>query len=130
MTEKTGNNFFRFNRKIKLNEGNLFSAKNIKIQILNLKNEVRINTFKITLIFFYEILSQENIDLYNRLKLEVLGSFFGVKDINILMKLFRKIKYTNTPFILISTGSSYEKINDICSNFLQYIIIFCFNKQK
>lgn len=52
MPEKTGNNFFRFNRKIKLNEGNLFSAKNIKIQILNLKNEVRINTFKINLIFF------------------------------------------------------------------------------
>lgn len=48
------------------------------------------------------------------------------------MKLFIKIKYTNTPFILISTGSSCQKINDICSNlnFLQYIIIFCFNKQK
>ena len=42
----------------------MISAKNIKIQILNLKNEVKINIFNFNLIFFYEILDQENIDLF------------------------------------------------------------------
>ena len=93
----------------------MISAKNIKIQILNLKNEIKINIFNFNLIFFYELLEQENIDLFYRLRLEIIGNFFGVQDINILMKLFNKINETNEPFILISTGSSYVKINNICS---------------
>ena len=90
--------FFHFNKSRKLdNNHDLNSAKNIKIQILNLKNEVKINIFPINLIFFYENIVQENIDLFYRLRLETLGSFFGVQNINILMKIFNIIIRENEP---------------------------------
>ena len=125
--------FFHFNKVKKLdNNHDLISAKNIKIQILNLKKEVKINIFWINLILFYETHEQENIDLYYRLRLEIMGNFFGVQDINILMKLFNEFEQENEPFILISTGSSYVKINNICSKIknLAHIIIFCMQKYK
>ena len=64
--------------------------------------------------------------------MEIIGNFFGVQDINILMKLFNKINETNEPFILISTGSSYVKINNICAKLknISHIIIFCMHKYK
>ncbi len=128
---KSSNLHFNKLRKID-NNYDLISAKNIKIQILNLKNEIKINIFNFNLIFFYELLEQENIDLFYRLRLEIIGNFFGVQDINILMKLFNKINETNEPFILIYTGSSYVKINKICSKLknITHIIIFCMEKYK
>ena len=129
---KTSSSFFHFNKKSKLNGLNLYSADNIKKRILSLQNEVQINKLKINLIFFYEVMSEENFNLYNLLKLEVIGGFYGVQDINILMNLFNKIYNINSPFILISTGTSFEKIKDICIqlNFLKYIIIFCLDKRR
>jgi hypothetical protein len=131
MPEKTSNLHYNKIRKID-NNYDLISAKNIKTQILNLKNEVKINIFSFNLIFFYEKLEQENIDLFYRLRLEITGNFFGVQDINLLKKLFKKINKTNESFILISTGSSYVKINDICSKLknISLVIIFCMEKYK
>ena len=81
---------------------------------------------KINLIFFYENITEENVFLYNRLKLEVQGGFFGVIDVDVLIKLLSKIEALNSPFILISTGSSFQKINYICNRFacIKNIIIY------
>ena len=77
-------------------------------------------------------MSKENVDLYNLLKLEVIGGFYGVQNINILMNLFNRIYCINSHFILISIGTSFEKIKDICIqlNFLKYIIIYCLDKRR
>jgi hypothetical protein len=66
------------------------------------------------------------------MKLEILGGFFGVQKLDILIKLFEKLKEENTSFILISTGSSFEKIKELCNNydFIKYIIIFCMDIAK
>ena len=50
MPGKSSNLHFNKIRKID-NNYDLISAKNIKIQILNLKNEVKINIFNFNLIF-------------------------------------------------------------------------------
>ena len=108
---------------------NSYEAKHIKIKIASLTKEIQINKLKINLIFFYEDFSDENIDLYNRLKLDVLGGYFGIRRIDIFKKLLEEIKKdeSGASFILISIGSSFKKIAEICKYFdcIKYIIIFC-----
>ena len=109
-----------------------YDAKTIKAKIRLLTNEIKVKKYKINLIFFYEKMTNENINIYNRMKLEILGGFFGVQKLDILIKLFEKLKEENTSFILISTGSSFEKIKELCNNydFIKYIIIFCIDIVK
>ena len=112
-----------------------YVAKSIKERIALLKNEINVKKFKINLIFFYEEKSDENNEnknIYNRLKLQVLGGFFGVQNQDILKSLFNILEKENTSFILITTGSSFIKIKDICNefNFIKHIIIFCMNINK
>ena len=106
-----------------------YEAKDIKVKIASLTTEIKINKLKINLIFFYEELSDENIALYNRLKLDILGGYFGVRKVDIFKKLLYEIKNdeSGSSFILISIGSSFEKIVIICKEFecIKYIIIFC-----
>jgi hypothetical protein len=52
--------FFHFNKIRKLdNNRDLISAKNIKIQILNLQKEVKINIFGLILYFFMKNLNKK-----------------------------------------------------------------------
>ena len=59
--------------------------------------------------------------------MQVLGGFFGVKKIDILKKLFQKLEEENASFILITTGSSFKNIKELCDeyNFIKHVIIFC-----
>jgi len=117
---------------------NSYEAKDIKVDIASLVKEIKINKLKINLIFFYEEFSDENIDLYNKLKLNILGGYFGVRKVYIFEKLLNEMKIdkSGSSFILICIGSSFEKIDKICNEFdcIKYIIIFCFDvnfyKQK
>ena len=104
-----------------------YDAESIKERISLLKDEITVTKFKINLIFFYEEMSNENKNIYNRLKLQVLGGFFGVKKIDILKKLFQKLEEENASFILITTGSSFKNIKELCDeyNFIKHVIIFC-----
>ena len=121
----------------KFNSGynkNSYEAKDIKIEIVSLSKEIKINKLKINLIFFFEDFSNENVDLYNKLKLDILGGFFGVRKVEIFKKLLYEIKMdkSDSSFILISIGSSFEKIVNICDNYdcIKYIIIFCMKVNK
>ena len=109
-----------------------YEAEYIKYKMISSKKEAKIDKLKINLIFFYENMTEENRNLYNRLKLIVEGAFFGVQDKDILKDLLSKIKKVDSSFILISTGSSFQKISNICIRFLsiKYILIYCFNVNK
>lgn len=104
-----------------------YSAKSIGYKINSLRENVKINMLKINLIFFYETRSEENVNLYNNLKLRVLGGYYGCTDVKIFKKLLKKIEQTNSPFIVISIGSSFEKIEKYCNRFncVKHIILFC-----
>ena len=110
---------------------NSYEAKDIKVDIASLVKEIKINKLKINLIFFYEDFSDENVDLYNKLKLNILGGYFGVRKVDIFEKLLNEMKIdkSGSSFILICIGSSFEKIDKICNEFdcIKYIIIFCMN---
>ena len=117
-----------FQQNFKLNE-DPYDARKIMSQINKFKKEVKINNLKINLIYFYEDMSQENIHLYNQLKLEVLGGFYGCREGKIFKTLISEIENNNSPFIVISIGSSFEKIYKACkkSHCVKYIILFCAN---
>jgi len=104
-----------------------YSVKAIVSKINSLRKKVKIKMLKINLIYFYETKSQENVNLYNYLKLRVLGGYYGCTDVKIFKKLLYKIEETNSPFIVISIGSSFEKIEKICKRFncIKHIILFC-----
>ena len=109
-----------------------YGVDNIKLKIIQLQKEIQVHKLKLNLIFFYEERSKENVEIYNRLKLEVLGGFFGVQDVNILKKLLLEIKNLNSSFILITTGFSFHKINNLCIklNGIKDIIIYCMDIYK
>ena len=112
-----------------------YDASTIKSKINVLKDALSDfdeKKLKINLIFFYEKLTDENVDLYNRLKLGVLGGFFGVQNVDVLKKLLLDLERYQTSFILISTGSSFEKINKFCQNLncITQIYIFCGDVEK
>ena len=120
-------------KKLSVNKNqNFYDSETIKKKIISLKNEVKIDKLKINLIFFYEGKSQENVNIYNKLKLEVLGGFFGVQKVDILIKLLSRLEGLNTSFTLISTGSSFQKVEKFCCklNCIQQIIIYCFDLDK
>ena len=132
------NNFFDPHFKanilnLNISDDDPYSAEDIKNKIMALRPEIKITKLKINLIFFYEDdITKENVDKYNELKLQVSGDFYGVKDINLLIKLLLKSESENSSFILISTGSSFEKINDFCKKLksIKYIIIYCMEVEK
>lgn len=122
-------NFYkkRLNRSI-----DPYDAKYIKNKMILLKNEVKIEKLKINLIFFYENMTEENNNLYNKLKLIVEGAFFGIQNKDVLQELLLKIQKVDSSFILISTGSSFQKVSNICNRFLciKHILIYCFDVNK
>ena len=106
-----------------------YDAENIKEKMILLRNQAKVNKIKINLIFFYENMTKENNNLYNRLKLVIEGAFFGVQNKDVLQELLLKIEKVDSSFILISTGSSFKKISNICARFLciKHILIYCFD---
>lgn len=109
-----------------------FDAETIKRKIISLKKEIKFEKLKLNLIFYYENKSKENTDIYNRLKLEILGGFFGIQKLNILKNLFKKLENEHTSIILISTGSSFENIRALCESydFIKNIVIYCMDVKK
>jgi hypothetical protein len=109
-----------------------YDAKNIKYKMISLRKEAKIEKLKINLIFFYENKTEENKILYNRLKLIVEGAFFGIQKQDVLEELLIKIENVDSSFILISTGSSFQKISNIYNRFLsiKHILIYCFDVNK
>ena len=74
--------------------------------------------------------SKENYKYYNYFKVNVVGGFQAIDDINFFKAYLEVIKDKNIPFIVISSGSSANEVIPICQEypFIKEVIIFCGDK--
>ena len=74
--------------------------------------------------------NKENYKYYNDFKVNVVGGYQAVDDINFLKGYLEVIKYKNIPFIVVSSGSSANEVIPICQEypFIKEVIIFCGDK--
>ena len=72
---------------------------------------------------------KENYDYYCKFKVDVVGGYHAIDDLEILKKYLKAIENKNIPFIVISSGSDGENVIQICKqySFIKEVIIFCRN---
>ena len=86
-----------------------YNIESIKKRIYNLQNEIVRDKLYINLIFYDENVTRENKFLYDDLQLNVVGGFYGVRDLNMFNMLIKKLEKNNLPFILLTSGSVFQK---------------------
>ena len=107
-------------------ESKLPIAKKIGFDI----NLIKRDELNINLIHFdLNMTNEENYGYFSNFKVDVVGGFYAIDDINILKKFLQKISKINTPFLVVSSGSSAKEIIPICKqySFIKEVIIFCMN---
>ena len=89
------------------------------------RDEININLIH----FDLNMTNGENYRYFNNFKVDVVGGFHAMDDINILKKLLAKIEKKDIPFLVVSSGSSGKDIIPICKkySFIKEVIIFCMN---
>ena len=93
-------------------------------------NLIKRDELNINLIHFdLHMTNGENYRYFNNFKVDVVGGFHAMDDINIFKKFLEKISKKNIPFLVISSGSSAKDILPICKqySFIKEVIIFCMN---
>ena len=93
-------------------------------------NLIKRNKLKINLIHFdANMTGGENYRYFNNFKVDVVGGFHAMDNINIFKKFLQKISEKHIPFLVISSGSSGKDIIPICKeySFIKEVIIFCMN---
>ena len=75
--------------------------------------------------------NSENYGYYNNFKVDVVGGFQAMDDLEMFKKYLEVISKKNIPFLVISSGSSGNDVIPICKkySFIQEVIIFCGNYQ-
>ena len=104
-------------------------AKNIGFDM----NLIKRDELNINLIHFdFNMTNEENYKYFNKFKVDVVGGFYAIDDINILKKLLIKISKLSIRFLVVCSGSSGEKIIPICKqySFIKEIIIFCMDYEN
>ena len=105
----------------------------------NIKNESDYNIgFDLSLIkrdelnvnlihFDKNMTNSENYGYFNNFKVDVVGGFYAIDDIDIFRKYLEKIK---RDFIVVCSGSAAKDIIPICKNYsnIKEVIIFCMNR--
>ena len=84
----------------------------------------------INLIYFdLSITNSENYYYLNEFKIDVVGGFHAIDDLDILQRYLEKIKEKNIPFIAITSGTSGKDVIPLCKkySFIKEVIIFCKN---
>ena len=73
--------------------------------------------------------NSENYNYLNKLKIDVVGGFHAIDDLDILKSYLEKIKEKNIPFIVITSGTSGKDVIPLCKkySFIKEVIIFCKN---
>ena len=93
-------------------------------------NLIKRDELKVNLIYFdLNMTSKENYEYYNRFKIDVVGGFYAIDDIDVLKDYLENIKEKNISFVIISSGISGKDIINVCKNykFIKEVIIFCRN---
>ena len=86
-------------------------------------------------ILYYDknlINSAENNEICSFFKMKNQGTFYGIHNFDLFKYICKKIKNRNKRFILISSGSSSEKIFDYISDINEFkrYYIYCYDKPK
>jgi len=89
------------------------------------RDELYINT----IYFDLSMTNSENYNYLNKLKIDVVGGFHAIDDLDILKSYLEKIKEKNIPFIVITSGTSGKDVIPLCKkySFIKEVIIFCKN---
>ena len=93
-------------------------------------NLIKRDELNINLIHFdFNMTNEENYRYFNKFKVDVVGGFYAIDNINIFKKFLQKISEKHIPFLVISSGSSAKEIIPICMQypFIKEFIIFCMN---
>ena len=79
--------------------------------------------------FDLRMTNEENYNYFSKFKVDVVGGFHAMDDLEIFKKYLKAIENKNIPFIVISSGSSGKDVIPICKNysFVKEVIIFCGN---
>jgi len=84
----------------------------------------------INLIYFdSKMTNKENYTYFNNFKVDVVGGFHAIDDLNIFEKYLKEINNKNINFIVISSGSDGKDVINLCRQypFVKEVIIFCRN---
>ena len=107
---------------------------NIKTEVdLNIgfdMNLIKRNELHVNLIHFdLNMTNSENYGYFNQFKVDVIGGFYAIDNIDIFKNYLEEIKQKDIPFIVITSGSSGKDIIPICKqySFIKEVIIFCGN---
>ena len=102
------------------------NAKNIGFDMrLIQRDELYIN-----LIYFdSKMTNEENYSYSNNFKVNVVGGFHAIDDLNIFEAYLKAINNKNINFIVISSGSDGKNVINLCLQypFIKEVIIFCRN---
>ena len=93
-------------------------------------NLIKRDELNINLIHFdLNMTNGENYRYFNNFKVDVVGGFHAMDDVNIFKKFCQKISEKKIPFVVVSSGTSGKDIIPICKNynFIKEVIIFCMN---
>ena len=104
-------------------------AKNIGFDM----NLIKRDELLLNLIHFdFNMTNEENYKYFNNFKVDVVGGFYAMDDINIFIKFLQKISEKHIPFLVISSGNSAKEIIPICKgySFIKEVIIFCMNYES
>ena len=102
------------------------NAKNIGFDM----NLIQRNELYINLIYFdSKMTNEENYIYFNNFKVDVVGGFHAIDDLNIFEKYLKAINNKNINFIVISSGSDGKDVINLCRQyaFVKEVIIFCRN---
>ena len=68
----------------------------------------------------------ENYRYYNNFKVDVVGGFYAIDDVNIFKKYLQKISEKHIPFLVVCSGKSGKEIIPICKQyyFLKRLLYF------
>ena len=119
---------------LSLSEARVFSGDKIFIPkhnllggaIDNIKNEIDLDIgfdmklikrdeLYINLIHFDKSMTNpENYKYFNKFKVDIVGGFYAIDDLDILKNYLEKIKNKDIPFIVISSGSSEKEVIPLC----------------
>lgn len=140
--EKSNNDNYNFNKnkyeflehvdlsKYKLKEENyidgLAEEENIDIGFdlsLLKREELYVNLIH----FDLKMTNDENYKYFSKFKVDVVGGFLAIDDLEIFKKYLKAIENKNIPFIVISSGTSGKDVIPICRqySFVKEVIIFC-----
>ena len=89
------------------------------------RNELNVNLIH----FDKNMTNAENYKYYNTFKVDVVGGFLAIDDLNFFKGYLEVIKEKKIPFVVMSSGSSAQDVIPICLQypFIKEVIIFCGN---